>query len=165
MATATNLPASFVAGAILTADQMNNLRGAFRVLQIQYASTTTQVAVSSTTFIASTLTINITPQASTSKFLIVSNLNGFVPGANEILAARIVKTVAAADTVLFTNNAIMSSGGGSMRANCTQIYYDAPATTAALTYKVEIARASGSGVLYAQLGSEPSSIIVLEISA
>jgi hypothetical protein len=31
MATPTNLPASFVSGAILTAAQQNDLRGAFRV--------------------------------------------------------------------------------------------------------------------------------------
>jgi hypothetical protein len=33
MATPTNLPATFVAGNVLTAAQQNGLRGAFRVLQ------------------------------------------------------------------------------------------------------------------------------------
>ena len=41
MATPTNLPASFVAGAILTAAQQNDLRGAFRVLQVVQGTTTT----------------------------------------------------------------------------------------------------------------------------
>ena len=165
MATPTTLPASFSAGSILSADQMNNLRGAFRVMQVVQATTTTQTSVASATYVTSTLTVNITPTFSSSKFLIVANVNGFVPGANEILGQRIVKTVAAVDTVLLTNAATMSSGAGSLRAMNTQIYLDSPATSSALTYKVEIARASGSGTLYAQLGSEPSTITVFEISA
>jgi hypothetical protein len=165
MATPTTLPATAVAGEILTAAYVNNLRGAFRIMQVVSATTTTQTAVASTTYISSTLTVNITPTFSSSKFLIVANLNGFVPGANEILGQRIVKTVSAVDTVLLTNAATMSSGAGSLRAMNTQIYLDSPATSSALTYKVEIARASGSGTLYAQLGSEPSTITVFEISA
>jgi len=38
MATPTSLPASFTSGQVLTAAQMNNLRGGFRVLQVEQAS-------------------------------------------------------------------------------------------------------------------------------
>ena len=43
MATPTTLPAAFVSGAILTADQMNNLRGAFRVLQVVTSTATANI--------------------------------------------------------------------------------------------------------------------------
>lgn len=165
MATPTNLPASFVSGEILTAANMNLIRGGFRILQVVQGSTTTSTSVAGTTFVTSTLTANITCQSNTSKVLIVSNLQAFVPAANEVLGTRIVKTVAAVDTVLLTNAGALSSGGGSAQTLITQIFLDSPATVAALTYKVEIQRASGSGTLFAQLSSNPSTITLMEISA
>jgi hypothetical protein len=45
MATPTTLPASFVAGNILTAAQLNNLRGAFRVLQVVQATDATLTTI------------------------------------------------------------------------------------------------------------------------
>jgi hypothetical protein len=47
MAAVTTLPAAFVAGNVLTAAQLNNLRGAFRVLQVVQSITTTAVTITS----------------------------------------------------------------------------------------------------------------------
>ena len=165
MATPTALPTSFVAGQVLTAADQNLLRGAFRILQVVYGSTTTQTPVSSATYISTTLTASITPNYNTSKFLIIANLNLFTAASNEIIGIRTVKTVAAADTVLLTNTSATSNGGGSLRSMTTQMYLDSPATTSALTYKIEFARTTGSGTNYAQLGSEVSNIIIMEVSA
>ena len=70
MATPTTLPASFSAGAVLTAAQMNNLRGAFRVLQVVGATYSTQTSSSSSTFADTGLTASITPSATSSKILV-----------------------------------------------------------------------------------------------
>ena len=48
MATPTTLPATFVAGNVLTAAQMNDLRGAFRVLQIVSTTKTDTFTTSNT---------------------------------------------------------------------------------------------------------------------
>ena len=70
MATPTTLPSSFTAGQVLTAAQMNDLRGAFRVLQV-VSSTWTTAAINSTTTYADTgLTATITPSATSSKVLV-----------------------------------------------------------------------------------------------
>jgi hypothetical protein len=45
MATPTTLPASFVAGSILTAAELNDLRGAFRVLQVVNATIQLQLLI------------------------------------------------------------------------------------------------------------------------
>ena len=49
MATPTTLPASFTAGQVLTAAQMNDLRGAFRVLQVVQATKANTFSTTSAT--------------------------------------------------------------------------------------------------------------------
>jgi hypothetical protein len=83
MATPTNLPASFVSGAILTAAQQNDLRGAFRVLQVIYSTTATFTTFGDTTYADSNLTATITPQSTTSKILVLAFNNGCVRGSED----------------------------------------------------------------------------------
>jgi hypothetical protein len=66
MATPTSLPASFTTGAVLTAAQMNDLRGAFRVLQVLQGNTTSQVANSGTSYIDTGASVTITPSSTSS---------------------------------------------------------------------------------------------------
>ena len=81
MATPTTLPASFTAGQILTSSNMNNIRGAFRILQVVQGSTATSVSSSTTTPADTGLTATITPQATSSKILVIVHQNGGDKGA------------------------------------------------------------------------------------
>jgi hypothetical protein len=74
MATPTDLPASFSAGAVLTAAQMNDLRGAFRILQVVSVTNDTSLTTTGTFPQLSALNASITPQSDTSKILVVANL-------------------------------------------------------------------------------------------
>ena len=76
MAAVTTLPATFVAGDVLTAAQMNNLRGAFRVLQVVNASTTTLVSNSTNAYVDTGLTATITPSSTSSQILVFVSQNG-----------------------------------------------------------------------------------------
>ncbi len=76
MATPTTLPAAFVSGAVLTADQMNNLRGAFRVLQVVSATTATAVTNNTNVQADTGLTATITPQSTSSKILVMVSQAG-----------------------------------------------------------------------------------------
>ena len=85
MATPTTLPASFTAGQVLTASQMNNLRGAFRVLQVVSTTKTdtyTDSSASGTLTTVTGLSATITPSATTSKILIYVTLNYGANGGN-----------------------------------------------------------------------------------
>jgi hypothetical protein len=165
MATPTNLPASFTAGAILTADQQNSLRGAFRILQVVYGTTTTQTSSTTTTYATTTLSANITPQSNTSKILVFQNVHLFAGGANTQIGLRITRLIAASPTTLLTNDGAMSSGGGTIQGIVSQFYLDSPATTSACTYRADFNRASGSDTVYSQLSSNPSTMILMEVSA
>ena len=161
MATPTNLPASFVAGAILTASQQNDLRGAFRVLQVVMGSSTTQTARTAATYATSNLSATITPQSNTSQILVLT-AQAIMSSAG---AAEVgMKLVRGASTDVWTSNNAnyFLSDSGTM----TNIFYlDSPATTSATTYTVHFQRTSGAGTVYAQLAGAQSNMILMEISA
>ena len=74
MATPTSLPATFVAGNVLTAAQMNDLRGAFRILQVVRATDSTARSTTSTSFVDANISVTITPTSSSSDVLLIWSL-------------------------------------------------------------------------------------------
>jgi hypothetical protein len=166
MATPTTLPATFVAGDILTAAQMNDLRGAFRVLQVVYGNTATAATSSTNTYVDTGLTATITPTSASSKVLVfvsqpVAKSTG---SANNYLLLRLMRgatqVLEITRTALFTGTALELNGSESAT------YLDSPATTSATTYKTQFA----SGNNTAQVAVQPSgvayaTIVLMEISA
>lgn len=167
MATPTSLPAAFVAGAILTADQQNNLRGAFRVLSINQFTLSSSQAFTSTSPVASSLTLSITPTSATNKVLIMATCAGVnqqagINGGLDLWlyrgASSLVKFCAQAGKDGTTNEKWASPA--------TVIYLDSPATTSATSYTIYGATsAAGGNSVFNWAGSTTSSIIVCEISA
>jgi hypothetical protein len=166
MATPTTLPATFVSGDILTAAQMNNLRGAFRVLQIVTANTTTAASSSTTTYVDSNLTATITPQSTASTILVMvtqsmqksaGNATNYA-GMKLLRGASVIFTPTVTD--LFTGTAMILTGTSSF------YYLDSPATTSATTYKTQIASPNNTASITAQPSSAGySTIVLMEISA
>jgi len=191
MATPTSLPATFVAGNVLTAAQMNDLRGAFRILQV--VSTTKTDTFSASTDNDGTpndqwasvtgLTATITPTAATSKVLVFVSLFGSSENSYGF-AFRLTRggtAIGVADAAGNRNqtsgvvNATVDpgfSGSGSVS------YLDSPASTSALTYGVDVANVqSGSATVTvyvnrslndtngASAARTVSTITVMEVSA
>jgi hypothetical protein len=161
MATPTTLPATFVAGNVLTAAQMNDLRGAFRILQVVSATTSASASSATATFVDSNLTVTITPQSATSKIFIAINQSGYHDSAGGFSAIRLVRGA----TVLQTQLDPIQTSGGPIIGNLSFMYLDSPATTSATTYKTQIALRAGGGTFYAQVNSNPANITVFEVSA
>jgi hypothetical protein len=76
MATPTNLPAAVATGDVGTAAQFNNMRGAFRILQVVQGTTSTAATNATSTYADTGLTATITPQSSSSKILVLVNQVG-----------------------------------------------------------------------------------------
>lgn len=163
MATPTSLPASFTAGAVLTVTQMNNLRGAFRVLQSFFMFANTQVISSSSTYVATGLTQAITPQSTTSKIRINANVSIYNDTAGGEGALRVQRTIGGTTTTVVTF--AQARTGASQVGFCPLIWEDSPATTSAITYFVEFARLNGTGNIYAQVNNAASQLTVEEMSA
>lgn len=164
MATPTNLPASFTTGAVLTAAEMNNLRGGFRILQVvESANDSTLRTTTTTTYADSGLTLTITPQATSNKILCVYFINGYVSASATGLGVRLVRGSTAIATDL--DNGYGSASGNAF--NTTFFYIDSPSTASATTYKIQYNRNQGTGTAY--MNATGSGIIsrmfAMEVSA
>lgn len=167
MATPTNLPATQTSGNVLTAAWLNDLRGAFRILQVVSASTSTEVASATTTLADTGLTATITPQSSSSKILVYvahpqchkDAANGF-NCMNMVLLRGSTNIQTIGSVVGFTGDASQLVFG------ITGVCLDSPATTSATTYKTQFASAFGASSVKVQFGSAgTSTIILMEVSA
>jgi len=165
MATPTNLPASFTS-EVLTSAAMNNLRGAFRILQVVTGTTSTATDSSSATLADTGLTATITPQSSSSKILIYathpqcfkSSGNSFNCLKMSLLrGATEIQTIA---TVLGFNGQLQESYFATSTA-----YLDSPATTSATTYKTQFASRFGAATVRVQADGSASTIVLMEVSA
>ena len=157
MATPTNLPAAQTTGNVLTAAYVNDLRGAFRVLQVVMGTYATTTSSTSATYADSGLTANITCAANTNKVLVLVNQSVYTDATNQDINNRLVRD----STTLQTSLATINIGVGVYVVH----YLDSPASTSALTYKTQFARGSGSGTVYVNPNSNVANIILCEISA
>jgi hypothetical protein len=184
MATPTTLPATFVAGNILTAAQMNALRGAFRVLQVVSTTKTDtfSASVAAGAFAAVTgLTATITPQSATSKILVIASVSAGSAVAADGVSAKITGGNSASYVGTLNGSRTQSAAIGrasTIASTLNLSYLDSPATTAATTYGVSITftetgtspvtvycNRGGNDTNAAYTMSTASTITVMEISA
>ena len=145
MATPTSLPATFVAGNVLTAAQMNDLRGAFRILQVVSTTKTDtfSAAISATWTDVTGLNLTITPTSATSKVLITVDtplLSASVDGGQAFLkVTRDGTDIGVGDAA--GSRTQVGFGHIVHAVNRPQAssfqFLDSPASTSALDYQVE----------------------------
>ena len=173
MATPTSLPATFVAGNVLTAAQMNGLRGAFRVLQVVTATYSTAETVSSNTFAATSLSASITPADSANKVLIFADIpfDSLRPtsGSNSGIAQY---EITKGGTQILRSNSIYQTGashsGMKLSSHVTLVYLDSPATTSATTYGIGHRQQNGTLTTFPlDNESDPTTgtLVLMEVSA
>jgi hypothetical protein len=147
--------------------------GGGKVLQVVQGTTSTSTTISTTTYTDTTLTATITPTLSTSKVLVLvmQNWSNF---ANTSAAYSAIKLLRGSTDVYVSpvnyglggtygnNSTIVES-----RGMAPVIYLDSPATTSATTYKTQGRPefSTNSQNVVFQQGSNPSTIILLEIGA
>jgi hypothetical protein len=158
MATPTNLPASFTTGAVLTAAQMNDLRGAFRILQVVTGTTNTQTSTGSGTYSDVGLSASITPQATTNKILVMAQLNYYNSSTNKT-TFNLVRT----STQINETNPL-GGDANNIDGMTFLTFLDSPSTTSATTYKVQFKTNAGAGYLRAS-ATATCTIYLLEVSA
>jgi hypothetical protein len=163
-------------GQVLTADstltnglKWSNISATPRIGQVVTAETNTTTTTTSTSFVDATgLSVTITPTSATSKILILSSpvfqswsgSSGTTAGG----AWQLVRN----STAITNDSFVWIAMGGSptnyiINFPTSVSYVDSPATTSAITYKIQFARAVGSTNCYANPGATPTQIIALEI--
>jgi hypothetical protein len=168
MATPTNLPASFSTGAVLTAAQMNDLRGAFRILQVvEGLGATTDTDNSTNAFIDSGLSATITPQSTSNKILIITSQELF--RSNGSMSNGVSMRLMRGSTELNRHPYIGYSGTAiEMYSQQGFLWLDSPATTSATTYKTQMANNTSTAFARVMGASSPvirGQMTLMEISA
>jgi hypothetical protein len=165
MATPTTLPATFTSGQILTAAQMNDLRGAFRVLQVVQATNSTAVTSTSTSYVTTGLNATITPSSTTSKVLVLVTVQARNQSNGGAGSYTIFRGTVAGTNLFGAAGFAYIYGDPLVRCTAAGNYLDSPATTSAQIYTVGMKTDYAPSAVYAQEGSTTSTITLLEISA
>lgn len=145
------------------------------VLQVVYASYTTQVSSTSTSYVDTGLSASITPTSSSSKILVLVNQYIYMWDTSSPVDVSIGLQIVRGSTAIFTPNTkeqfyfYVPSGisRGDVATNLPLQYLDSPATTSSTTYKIQGALSKSDGnqnTLY-QGSSNPSTITLMEIAA
>jgi hypothetical protein len=182
-ATAADTPARLAIGAnntVLTADsaEATGMKWATpsaaggKILQVVQGTTTTATTIATTTMTDTTITATITPTLATSKVLVLvsAQFDANRSTGNIAVGAKLLRgatTIQDFGTYGFAQvNATGASATG-LTAIKAQTYLDSPATTSATTYKLQAApnTTANSGNVVFQVGSFPSSIILMEVGA
>lgn len=163
MATPTNLPGSFSVAQVLTAANMNNIRGAFRILQVVNAVADTQVASTSTTWTDTTLTATITPQSTSSKIFVAYSQSIYTNASQTAGSLRLLRN----GNVIRTFADLSYGTGAGILVHHGLYELDSPSTTSAVTYKTQFMRGLGSGIVYVQVNQtlNTSNMTLFEVSA
>jgi hypothetical protein len=161
MATPTTLPAAFTVGQVLTAAQMNNLRGAFRILQVVQDTTNAIQTTTSATYVDTDLSLSITPQSSSSKILAVFSGVCFSTNTTTEGAFNIVRS----STTIAEIAGLGYNSAGAAIGTPIIVCLDSPATASAVTYKVQYKRIAGAGNFILSVNGSFASLTLLEVSA
>jgi hypothetical protein len=164
MAAVTTLPAAFTVGQVLTSTQMNDLRGAFRVLQVVTTVYSTQVSTTSTSYVTTGQTATITPSATSSKILVICNFNAQGATGQNMNITLFRGTVAGTDLAAGAQGlGLFATGANVPVAPLTMTYLDSPSTISAQIYTAGMKTTGGT--IYANIAAVTGTMILMEISA
>jgi hypothetical protein len=169
MAAVTTLPAAFTVGQILTSTQMNDLRGAFRVLQVVNAQYTTSTTTTSSSYVTTGATATITPSSTSSKILVIASTTIQNSGSGTAVAATMFRGTVAG-TNLATGATVAAGGyaysaGGLVISTPSMSFLDSPATASAQIYTLGFKTGNGTVTATAQVDTTSALITLMEISA
>ena len=179
-ATADNTPARLAVGTngqTLVADSSTSTglkwatpSGGGKVLQVVQDTLVTTFTTSSASYVDTGLTVSITPSSATSKIMIlVSAPNSYSSNTGSVThnysVARVLRDATQLMTQAFGTYNYAASSNPSIWIPVTMMTLDSPATTSAITYKVQAKVGSSASFNIDGSGTDINSIIVMEIGA
>ena len=159
MTNVTSVPAAQLTGSQAIPKATLPTGSVLQVVTATYSTTTTS---SSGTQVDTGLTATITPTSATSKILVLTSCRIFAqPGT----PASVILLRNSTNLQQRYRYGLTDASGAGSGDQFSTTYLDSPTTTSATTYKVTFARQGGTGVVYAQLDSDMSTMTLMEIAA
>jgi hypothetical protein len=142
MATPTNLPAAATVGQVLTAQYVNDLRGAFRILQVVSTSDTTNRSTTANYPVVTTLNVSITPQSTSSLVFIVASISTASAGGtnNNKINVLGLSVGSGSTTSIYRTRVGASPISSGFFMNSSMTFLHSPASTSAQIYNVLFGR-------------------------
>tara|TARA_R100000005_G_scaffold95275_1_gene76155 strand:+ start:18 stop:581 length:564 start_codon:yes stop_codon:yes gene_type:complete len=148
-------------------------RGTGAILQVVTATTTNSASTSSSSFVDTNITANITPSSTSSKILVMIDAPFHVHRSNGTSNSFEVKVLRnggdITDTITSQNSTHQSGiGSGAISSNrsvgvLNKIILDSPSSTSQLTYKMQMGGAFSGNTVTFQDGSK-SHITLMEVA-
>lgn len=138
------------------------------ILQIVFGSSTDSNSGGASTWVDSPASVTITPTSSSSKIMIFADLPNCYSGQGSDIYVRLLKNgVTVSANYYSTQGYSNTTNEGSKRFNMNYQYLDSPASTSALTYKMQSYKQGGANTYYVNYPSDRGthSIVAIEVSA
>jgi hypothetical protein len=145
--------------------------GGGKMLQVVFASYSTETSSSTTTYADTGLSATITPSSTASKILVIVNTNGATTDTvtNQGIKLKLVRTSTDLAIITDLSNKMAGAATAVQGESIGFNWLDTPASVSALTYKTQYARLAGSGTvtLQNQMGANgsTSTMTLIEVGA
>ena len=126
--------------------------------QVVTATTGTDINTTSSSYVDTGLSLNITPASTSSKILLIHTMVVQVNSGR----GRYTFHSSEENGTLHTEDGMMTIEGGNNNKNLAMHFVDSPSTTSQVTYKVQFLSTSG-GTVWANVGNAPSIFTAMEI--
>lgn len=107
----------------------------------------------STTYVSTPVTANITPSATSSNILIAFNLTIYKTGGDNEIDVRILRDIGGSTEEVVETGALATSNSNDHYDTLCIVSNDAPSTTSQITYTVQFRRTAGSGTVATSISS------------
>lgn len=144
-----------------------------KILQVVSGTYATAVATSADGWTDTNLSLSITPSATASRVLILTQQSVYSSKTSGTTDMGFGLQLLRGSTAIHSQTGMgggyiylaSHSGAAGLMDTVSFAYVDSPSTTSATTYKTQMQRNGASPTITAQYGSTPSSIVLLEIGA
>lgn len=138
-----------------------------KILQVVQGTLTTFATTTSTSFVDTGLSATITPTSASSKILVIYSAS---VGSTNSAGGTINQIVRNSTSVWLSGVSFSNIGNGSVFSLASGTYLDSPATTSAVTYKIQQASQNSSNTAYFNIDynaftGETATITLMEIAA